>query len=178
MGILTMKQSIFGNKFKERKLSKNARKAMVSEMYIPTNAVEMTYDEMECVDGGGWILFKAKCTVGGMIASFGVGFTTSFLISCLATMVGKKVPTWVGKLIGIGVGATLGAFMSSQINKDTDYVEIPIFAMWLPFVSFKKTLDLGDKLYDLLNSISGGIGGGFGGAAAGAMYGTLVGALA
>jgi len=25
---------------------------MASEMYVPTNAVEMTYDEMEYVDGG------------------------------------------------------------------------------------------------------------------------------
>ena len=122
MGVLTMKQSIFRNKFKERKLSKNARKAMASEMYIPTNAVEMTYDEMECVDGGasiekGWFgipigirLTKNECSDGAFacsLASAGVVISGGMVTIILAA-------TGVGAL-GAGIAAGISAILAGAL---------------------------------------------------------------
>ena len=58
MDILTMNQSIFGNKFKE--------------MCVPTNLVEMTYDEMEYVAGGalGFLTGNIKFGLDSALALF------------------------------------------------------------------------------------------------------------
>lgn len=50
--ILTMNQTMFGNKFIERRASKRTRKAQATEFEFSENVVEMTYDECDVVDGG------------------------------------------------------------------------------------------------------------------------------
>ena len=105
MGILTMKQSIFGNKFKERGLSKNARKAMSSEMYIPTNAVEMTYDEMECVDGGvcfieNGIYFSNRdleCMIGTSAMLYPTYVSASAMCGAFCASI-----SWLNFMVGVG----------------------------------------------------------------------------
>ncbi len=176
--ILTMNQTMFGKKFIERRVSKRSRKAQVAEFTFSSDIVEMTYDECDVVDGGGKVAVYLQCSLGAIIASFGVGFTTGFIMSYLTMKIGKSLPTWVGKLAGAVVGATIGAVISSQINKNTDIIKIPLLVTWIPFVKFEKTIDLGDKAYDLVSTIGGGFGGGAGGYAAGFATGSLVGVIA
>ena len=117
MDILTMNQSIFSNKFKERGLSKNARKAMASEMYIPTNAVEMTYDEMECVDGGWFLGIKLDAgatssiynSIGNSINLKVMVGTTLFEL--VAQFASYAFPTAVAKL-SAAIGSVIGKITS------------------------------------------------------------------
>ncbi len=52
--ILTLNQSIFGTKTKERRISRRALKASVQELYVPQESEEITYDEGYDIDGGAW----------------------------------------------------------------------------------------------------------------------------
>ena len=53
--ILTLNQRIFGNNCYERRMSKKALKALASDLYVPVDSEEITYDEGSEIDGG-WFL--------------------------------------------------------------------------------------------------------------------------
>lgn len=57
--ILTLNQSIFGTKSRERRISKIALKASVKELYVPQESEEITYDDgYEFLDGNKLFEFK------------------------------------------------------------------------------------------------------------------------
>ena len=53
--ILTLNQSIFGTKSRERRISKIALKASVKELYVPQESEEITYDDGYYIDGGAFL---------------------------------------------------------------------------------------------------------------------------
>ncbi|HHT55829.1 MAG TPA: hypothetical protein GX012_04610 [Acholeplasma sp.] len=55
MNILTMNQNVFGSSFVNTRRSNFTESVINSELIIPDSAVELSYEEMEYVDGG-WFL--------------------------------------------------------------------------------------------------------------------------
>lgn len=90
--ILTMNQTMFGNKFVERRASKRARKAQVAEFEFSTDIVEMTYDEYDEIDGG-WALWKTWGVIAAAVCTGGVA--TGFAIACGVSTVGAGVSSIV-----------------------------------------------------------------------------------
>ncbi len=48
-----MNQEVFGSSFAISKMNRSAKQAVDSELIVPVSATDMSYDEMEYVDGGG-----------------------------------------------------------------------------------------------------------------------------
>ena len=97
MDILTMNQSIFSNKSKE--------------MYVPTNAVEMTYDEMECVDGGAWLVTTIEWTLNMELFAANAAINTARIFGKKAVynFVKKKLGSWVSyTLMALSLGNLVG----------------------------------------------------------------------
>ena len=93
MDILTMNQSIFSNKSKE--------------MYVPTNAVEMTYDEMECVDGGAWLVTTIEWTLNMELFAANAAINTARIFGKKAVynFVKKKLGSWLSyTLMALSLG--------------------------------------------------------------------------
>ena len=66
---------VFGKNFRERRLSKRAKKAMVNELVLPEDSYEMTYED-ECITSGGVNLItipKEICaSIAGSVFAGGV----------------------------------------------------------------------------------------------------------
>ena len=94
---------------------------MASEMYVPTNAVEMTYDEMEYVDGGKTVGVYLDITMSaGFVAGVLVGSITKTMIITNLT-VAATVAGGFWSAVGIGIvgilWATAGGFIANQLTK-------------------------------------------------------------
>lgn len=70
MSILAMNQSVFGSTFETTKRSRVANNAIETDLVIPVSAVEMIYEEMEYVDGGGAALGIAAASASGFASGF------------------------------------------------------------------------------------------------------------
>ena len=66
--ILTLNQSIFGTKTKERRISRRALKASVQELYVPQESDVITYDEGYDIDGGAFYSSKTISVYGEIAA--------------------------------------------------------------------------------------------------------------
>ena len=117
-----------------------------SNLVMPVHYAELDSEEMSYVEGGGIVSIYLQCSLGAAIASFGTGFVSGFLTSYLAVKIGKSLPTWVGKLIGFAVGATLGSIIAKAINSGCETVKVPI---WL----VKETLSLYPSMISLTSMI-------------------------
>jgi len=91
---------VFVTNFKERRLLKRAKKAMVSELLLPEDSYEMTYED-ECITNGGVNLItipKEICTpIAGSV----------FAGVCFGLMTAN---------IKVGVDVGLAAFIGSNYN--------------------------------------------------------------
>ena len=85
--ILTLNQSIFGTKTKERRSSRRALKASVQELYVPQESDVITYDEGYDIDGG--------------------AFYSSKTISVYGESAAKQLWLLATEILGQGVAATL-----------------------------------------------------------------------
>ncbi|CCV63660.1 hypothetical protein BN85400830 [Alteracholeplasma palmae J233] len=124
--VLERNASIFGSIYKEKKLPKKTLEAMASELVIPEGAIEMTYDEMEYVDGGfwnwladrAWSLFDGLLLVGlGWLAN---GFKTKYgtlkgLYSALKAAKLGKALVWLAGTIKTGVSSAVGWVIANPL---------------------------------------------------------------
>lgn len=78
MNILTMNQNVFGSSFETTKRNNFTENAISSELIIPDSAVELSYEEMEYVDGGqqinnavlGLMIDGALIVIGAAVAMY------------------------------------------------------------------------------------------------------------
>src|SRR5690606_21375944 len=67
---LQTNQSNFSSAFIHKKNTLRTRCAILQEMYVPSSEVEITYDEMEYIDGGGtWSLTLTSNVIGSAIGA-------------------------------------------------------------------------------------------------------------
>ena len=170
MNILTMNQNVFGSSFETTRRSNFTENAISSELIIPDSAVELSYEEMEYVDGTGRFVLTINSTLGGFVAGLSTGIVTGFLVGFISAKFIKigSVGGLKGQLIAGAIGAISGWAISSVVNSivygnkgPSSYVLIDI---WIPFFNINHNIDLGEKL----GSVIGGFGGGMGGFASAA----------
>lgn len=58
MDILTMNQNVFGSSFETTRRTNFTENAINSELIIPTSAVELSYEEVEYIDGGATNVYR------------------------------------------------------------------------------------------------------------------------
>ena len=171
--ILTLNQSIFGTKTKERRISKRALKESVKELYVPQESEEITYDDGYDIDGGGTIKLGIKFTLGAVISSTVVSSIVGYIsgyICTKASKLGAMIGGGWGAVIGFAIGGVTSGCLAYILNKiiypgACGYNETTIltFDCWfLP--NFSYYFDLGS----LLGTCIGFPGGFAGGYAAGA----------
>ncbi len=107
--ILTLNQSIFGTKTKERRISRRALKASVQELYVPQESEEITYDEGYDIDGG-WILkaissASLAVSLGCFVAIYGSDhgwwkLSKAAKLACRWISVGASIVSQVTSLTG------------------------------------------------------------------------------
>lgn len=117
--ILNVNQNIFGSKFSTKRVSRRARKAMAEPLTIPDCAVEMTYDDMCEVNGGGYIRLGVKFTIGGFVGASVVASIVGYLSGyCVTKAVkfGSMIGGFWGGVVGLAVGALVSWGISSAVN--------------------------------------------------------------
>ena len=169
MSILAMNQSVFGSTFETTRRSKVSN-AIETELVIPVSAVEMIYEEMEYVEGGGVVSLTLgiSCTIGGFVEggyrfllqdltsaltsiTFGLGIFLSGIISTLVqNMLGGMISSAVNQLAGPTHGFTISKTYS-------------VSSWLLPNFNMSYIFDIGTAIGGMLG---GGIGGGLSGAPA------------
>ena len=176
--ILDLNRSVFGTTYKKGAVSRRARKAMALPLEIPECAYEMTYDDCEYVNGGGYFKLTINCTLGGLVKGLSTGVVTGFIagyISAKFTKIGALAGGWAGAIISGAVGAITGAAISSVVNNMVYGTNGPntvtLIDCWLPWVKIKKNIDLGEELASAIGGFSGGLGGGLAASAAGYAFG-------
>ena len=113
--ILTLNQSVFGTKTKERSMSRRSRRAIVQELYTPVDADEITYDEGYDIDGGG--IFTALVTtarITGIVANaililnkLGMINVSETVVNiCKATAVVCSIASTFGYIGGVSTAIT------------------------------------------------------------------------
>ncbi len=102
--VLSLNSSIFGNLTKEKRVSRKTRKAMVLELYVPEEAIVMSYEDACSVDGGGTYTFEGATAVTQI-----AGMIFASIVGAGITVLGgyKSIVLGVG-MIGTGVGTVFG----------------------------------------------------------------------
>lgn len=160
--ILTLNQSIFGTKTKERRNSRRALKASVQELYVPQESEEITYDEGYDIDGGGTISINLTIsfTIGGFIQGMCSGLITSIITGLtggLGAIVGAVIAPLINKfLIGL-FGDSLSTIINNALGGGgySHTYSFKIKKWYLPTLSINKE-------FDLAEIVGGACGGGFG----------------
>lgn len=160
--ILTMNQTMFGNKFIERRASKRSRKAQATEFEFSSDVVEMTYDDCDVVDGGGTITINLtiSCTLGGFVQGLVSGLITS-IVTGLTGGLGAIVGSFIAPLVNKFLIGLFGNSLATVINNAcggggfSKTFTLKITKWFLPTFSINKGFDLGEIL-------GGACGGGFG----------------
>ncbi len=166
MDILSMNQNVFCSAFQGGKVSRLVKRKIDEDLIIPVSANELTYEEMEYIDGGGQIKLGIKFSFGAFVGSSVVASVVGFLSGYAVTKAikfGAMIGGFWGAAIGLVVGALVAGGIAKAINdaiylggngpKEITLIDINtgIFGM-----SFNYNYDLGN----LLGIVIGG-GGGF-----------------
>ena len=98
--ILTLNQSVFGTKSKERRMSRRSRRALVQGLYTPADADEITYDEGYDIDGGMSTSALACLIDGGLVLVCGaingaIKAAGCFGKGALKHTLLRKTPKWL-----------------------------------------------------------------------------------
>ena len=121
--ILTLNQSIFGTKTKERRISRRALKASVHDLYVPQESSEITYDDGYDIDGGFYISNDVLIAtviavginpIGGMLWGMGI-YKLGCLISAAGAKLGAKIGGVIGGFVGTAIGALLGLGLVASV---------------------------------------------------------------
>ena len=168
MNILRMNQEVFGSSFAISKMNRSAKQAVDSELIVPASATDMSYDEMEYVDGGGRFQLSITCTIGGAVSGLATGVVTGFIVGFITAKFTKfgAMAGWVGALISTAISGIMGYALSRTVNNmiygTSGPSKVTLVDIWIPFAKIKYNIDIGQKIASFL----GGFGGGLGGAAA------------
>ncbi len=60
-------------------MNRSAKQAVDSELIVPASVTEMSYDEMEYVDGSGRFELSISCSIGGVVSGLATGVVTGLL---------------------------------------------------------------------------------------------------
>ena len=171
MSILAMNQSVFGSTFETTRRSKVVSNAIETELVIPVSAVEMIYEEMEYVEGGGVVSLTLgiSCTIGGFVEGLATGFITGLVTSAL-TSITFGLGIFLSGIISTLVQNMLGGMISSAVNQlagpahgFTISKTYSVSSWLLPNFNMSYIFDIGTAIGGMLG---GGIGGGLSGAPA------------
>ena len=137
-----------------------------SNLVMPTHYVELDSEEMSYVDAGGRIKITVSCTLGGFAWGMMAGSVTGFISGFFAGFASKigAMGGIVGTIAGGVIGGIAGLVVSSFVNKllygGSGAKSITIIDCWVPFVNFKKDIDIGEKLGAAIGGFGGGCIGG------------------
>lgn len=149
MNILTMNQNVFGSSFETTRRTNFTENAISSELIIPDSAVELSYEEMEYVDGGKTVGVYLDITMSaGFVAGVLVGSVTRAMIITQLTTAAAVAGGVFGGPVGVGIAGIIGASVGGIIaNQLTKYIVNTIggeaareltyntyaFDFWIPF---------------------------------------------
>jgi hypothetical protein len=125
--ILTLNQSIFGTKSRERRISRRALKASVQELYIPEESDEITYDEGYDIDGGvsfsrGWLAATIDVSIAGLCLIPGIGSSLSILLGIknIGRFFGKSLAKALFKKVG---NAIISGILCFVVGSAISYID-------------------------------------------------------
>lgn len=164
--VVSLNKQVFGTNVLKGGISRRAKRAMAEPLQV-TAGIEMTYDDCECVDGGGRFKLTLSCTAGGFVQGFTSGLVTGFvtgLVAGFSTKFGLKIGGWKGALICGALGAIVGWAISSVVN-DLVYgssgpSSVTLINIWIPFFNFTKDIDIAEEFGKAFGGFGGGAAGG------------------
>ena len=109
--ILTLNQSVFGTKSRERRISKRALRASVQELYVPQECEEITYDDGYDIDGGWFVGISVSSDICLSIKNFFTSMVTKSLDNIGMGAIGTACIAALG-----WAKATAYAFLMTKIN--------------------------------------------------------------
>lgn len=119
MNILTMNKNVFGSSFTTTRRKSITEKAINSELIIPESAVDLSYEEMEYIDGSAWMTSHWWGQTIHLSGNDVTNVTTyislwGFAVGSAASLV-PGVPGWASVLVG-ALAFVNGAKFTNQMH--------------------------------------------------------------